>query len=190
MKLYLQSKIGESVKSGSPVTSQLHTRYNILQNPRAGYKRGRTVKKHQLCVTVVSSGGSGKMYVPSDSFGGVSPERKASELLRTLHTFIAARIVLAQLEGSGRGSLASYNTEFYATLKEHLEDVPMKNGDEWLSTLLQKNRMLGIRIAEVRAAYAETDFEWEQVRRLALSGTRDANVELMRESLKGTTWLE
>uniref|UniRef100_A0A061S3J9 Uncharacterized protein n=1 Tax=Tetraselmis sp. GSL018 TaxID=582737 RepID=A0A061S3J9_9CHLO len=121
MKLYLQSKIGESVKSGSPVTSQLHTRYNILQNPRAGYKRGRTVKKHQLCVTVVSSGGSGKMYVPSDSFGGVSPERKASELLRTLHTFIAARIVLAQLEGSGRGSLASYNTEFYATLKEHLE---------------------------------------------------------------------
>jgi len=50
--------------------------------------------------------------------------------------------------------------------------------------------VIGSGSAQVRAAYAETDFEWEQVRRLALSGTRDANVELMRESLKGTTWLE
>ena len=89
------------------------------------------------------------------SFGGQSPERKASELLRTLFTFCAVkcafawanlrtnvaptacpitrpirharqgtvlirthaprlrRIVLAQMEGSGRGSLGSYNAQGY-----------------------------------------------------------------------------
>ena len=39
----------------------------------------------------------------SDSFGGRSPERVASDALRTLFTFAAAKIILAQLEGSGRG---------------------------------------------------------------------------------------
>ena len=50
-----------------------------------------------------------RIHVPSDSFGGLSPERKASEALRRLLTFAACRIILAQLEGSGRGDLASYN---------------------------------------------------------------------------------
>lgn len=50
-----------------------------------------------------------RVHVPSDSFGGLSPERKAAEPLRRLFTFAAARIILAQLEGSGRGDLASYN---------------------------------------------------------------------------------
>jgi hypothetical protein len=33
----------------------------------------------------------GGMYVPNDSFGGVSPERKAADALRQLFTFVAVR---------------------------------------------------------------------------------------------------
>ena len=45
----------------------------------------------------------------------MSPERKASQALRNLCTFTAAKIVLSQLEGSGRGSLASYDTKVFLT---------------------------------------------------------------------------
>lgn len=90
------------------------------------------------------------MLPPSLSFGGLSPERKASELMRTLMTFIAARVVLAQLEGSGRGALGSYNATAYADLHSFLTDVPLKNGDEWLGQLMTRNSMLALRIMEVR----------------------------------------
>lgn len=44
-------------------------------------------------VRLGATDGQGKMYVPSDSFGGLSPERKASNALRTLFTFVAVRVV-------------------------------------------------------------------------------------------------
>ena len=52
-------------------------------------------------------------------------------------------MVLSQLSGSGRGEIGSYNTEQYAALKELLEEKPMKDGDEWLSVMMRKNKMLG-----------------------------------------------
>lgn len=52
-------------------------------------------------------------------------------------------MVLSQLSGSGRGEIGSYNTEQYAALKELLEQKPMKDGDEWLSVMMRKNKMLG-----------------------------------------------
>ena len=56
----------------------------------------------------------------SDSFGGRSPERVASDALRTLFTFAAAKIILAQLEGSGRGGLAAYDKKGYDDLSAAL----------------------------------------------------------------------
>lgn len=53
------------------------------------------------------------------------------------------RIVLAQLEGSGRGSLASYNSRSYEDLVGLIEEHPMTDGDAWLKLLLAKNEMLG-----------------------------------------------
>ena len=55
-----------------------------------------------------------------DSFGGRSPERVASDALRTLFTFAAAKIILAQLEGSGRGGLAAYDKKGYDDLSAAL----------------------------------------------------------------------
>ena len=53
------------------------------------------------------------------------------------------RIVLAQLEGSGRGSLASYNTAAYSDLTKFMEANPLRDSEAWLSELLRKNEMLG-----------------------------------------------
>lgn len=35
---------------------------------------------------------------------------------------------------------------------------------------------------DVRDAYAREDFEWDQLQRLAVQGTKEANVRLMRSS--------
>ena len=58
--------------------------------------------------------------LPKNSFGGRSPERVASDALRTLFTFAAAKIILAQLEGSGRGGLAAYDKKGYDDLSAAL----------------------------------------------------------------------
>ncbi|KAF6260113.1 kinase-like domain-containing protein [Scenedesmus sp. NREL 46B-D3] len=82
------------------------------------------------------------MYVPSDSFGGISPERKASQALQSLFTFISAKVVLAQLEGSGRGALASYNKEQYQVLFSHLQEASLSDSHAWLEQLMRKDKAL------------------------------------------------
>lgn len=51
---------------------------------------------------------------------------------------------MAQLEGSGRGGLGSYNTEAFQDLTLFLQEHPMRDGDAWLELLLKKNEMLGV----------------------------------------------
>lgn len=53
------------------------------------------------------------------------------------------RVILAQLEGSGRGALAAYNQEQYTTLFNHLHDVPLNEPDRWLEQLMRKDKALG-----------------------------------------------
>ncbi|GAX77107.1 hypothetical protein CEUSTIGMA_g4553.t1 [Chlamydomonas eustigma] len=90
------------------------------------------------------------------------------------------RIILAQLEGSGRGSLASYNQEAYNDLVSFLQSEPLKDGDEWIQKLMLKNSMLGLRVLEVRLAYSLEDFEYDQLERLAKKDMQEANIMLMR----------
>jgi len=90
------------------------------------------------------------MYVPNDSFGGISPEKKAGQALRNMFTFLAARIVLAQWEGSGRGDLGSYGGGDYAQLRNFLLENPMKDGDEWCAKLLIANKAVAMRVMEAR----------------------------------------
>lgn len=55
----------------------------------------------------------------------------------------ALQVVLAQLEGSGRGALAAYNEKAYTDLNTQLQEVPIKDGDEWLGLLMRRNSALG-----------------------------------------------
>lgn len=60
--------------------------------------------------------------------------------------------MLSQLAGRGRGDIGSYNSEHYAALMGLLEEKPMKDGDEWLSTMMRKNKMLGA-VADIEGAF-------------------------------------
>lgn len=83
------------------------------------------------------------MYVPSDSFGGMSPERRAAQSLATFFTFVAAKVVMSQLEGIGRSDLGSYNADASNTLRRFLQNEPMKDSADWLARLTTENEMLG-----------------------------------------------
>ncbi|GFR39863.1 hypothetical protein Agub_g362 [Astrephomene gubernaculifera] len=126
---------------------------------------------------------SARMHVPADSFSGQSPERKAAVALRSLFTFVAARVVLEQLQGPDGPTTnghTSYNQQAYLDLMDFL-GVPMKGdgGDEWLAMVMRKNHALALRLMEVREAYQQ-EFEWQQVAEMACRETREANMRLMR----------
>lgn len=55
----------------------------------------------------------------------------------------ARRIVLAQLEGSGRGALAAYNQSGYTVLSRQLQEVSLRDPDAWLDDLLKKDKGIG-----------------------------------------------
>jgi hypothetical protein len=121
------------------------------------------------------------MYVPSDSFNGMSPERKASQALLAFFTFVAVRIVQAQLGGSGRDNLGSYNVKASEDLQALLEDMPMKDCDAWIAALLKKNELLGVRIMEVRASYAAGEFEWDYLQKITKQEIEKGNTSLTRK---------
>ena len=54
------------------------------------------------------------------------------------------RIVKAQLGGSGRDSLGSYNAKGSQDLQDLLDEMPLKDGDAWIAALMRKNELLGI----------------------------------------------
>lgn len=59
-----------------------------LARPRVRRLPQRNTDERRICS---KSTKDPQPYVPSDSFGGQSPERKASTILRTFFTFVAAR---------------------------------------------------------------------------------------------------
>ncbi|KAB1201546.1 hypothetical protein CJ030_MR0G003141 [Morella rubra] len=79
-----------------------------------------------------------KMYVPG--FGEASPEAKAANNLHSFFTYIAVRIVAAQLQ--------------------------------------------------VRSAYCKNDFEWDNLKRLAVKMVNESNTRLMREYVLETSLAE
>lgn len=57
---------------------------------------------------------------------------------------VMARAVMAQLEGSGRGGLASYNATGYKDLEDSLESLIVMDTRQWISELMLKNNMIGM----------------------------------------------
>ncbi|OAP00621.1 hypothetical protein AXX17_AT4G06100 [Arabidopsis thaliana] len=69
------------------------------------------------------------MYVPG--FGEASPEAKAAKHLHDFFTYVAVRIVSAQLE--------SYNPEAYMELREFLDTNSVSDGDKFCATLMRRS---------------------------------------------------
>ncbi|GAB2301060.1 Chaperonin-like RBCX protein 1, chloroplastic [Dionaea muscipula] len=142
--------------------------YIITRSPSLGlWKQQRTspLNIHLHCH---------KMYVPG--FGEASPESKAASNLHNFFTFVAVRIVSAQLE--------SYNPEAYKELMEFLDTHSLNDGDKFCASLMRESsthKSLALRILEVRSAYCQNDFEWDNLKRLAIKMVSDSNTGLMRD---------
>ncbi|KAI5074040.1 hypothetical protein GOP47_0012053 [Adiantum capillus-veneris] len=124
-----------------------------------------------------------KMFVPG--FGSQSPEAKAASTLHNYFTYLAVQIVLAQLE--------DYNPEAYKELREFVDRTPLNDGDKFCATLMRESprqKGLAMRILEVRSTYASEDFEWDNVKKLAIKYGTEANTNLMREFLRETSSME
>ncbi|KAI4371155.1 hypothetical protein MLD38_019421 [Melastoma candidum] len=121
-----------------------------------------------------------KMYVPG--FGEASPEKKAAYQLHKFFTYIAVRIISAQIQ--------SYNREEYQDLTEFLSKNSLNDGDEFCAKLMRespRHKSLALRILEVRSAYCKKDFEWDNLRRVASKLMDESNTRLMREYVVETT---
>lgn len=70
-----------------------------------------------------------KMYVPG--FGEASPEAKAAKNLHNFFTYVAVRIVTAQLE--------SYNPEAHEELMEFLGRNSLNDGDKFCADLMRES---------------------------------------------------
>ena len=138
-----------------------------------------------------------KMYIPPGAFGGTTPERRAAQLMNAMITYVSAWIVLAQLENvAPRSSLEGEDGGFdgerettrvvdsHEFLLDYLEVNPVKDGEEWLTTLTSVNPTLGERIMAVRLAYAELDFEWANVKKVCVQDITAGNERAMRAWLK------
>jgi hypothetical protein len=111
--------------------------------------------------------------LPYDVYGGREPEDKAAEILQKFFTFIAVRIVLNQIGGETHQDL----TNFYFT-------EPMQDADEWLEKLTMHNQLLAARVMEVRRAYADEEFEWDWLQKIAMRRLYEAKSKIMH------TWVE
>ena len=129
---------------------------------------------------------NGRMHVPTDAFGGMSPEFKAASALKTLFTMVAVRIVMAQEEGydteGGGGTPTSI------ALGKFLEENPLRDGNEWLQKMLEceqtELRLIALRLIEVRRAYAESQFDFNEVRNTARLEIEKDNDKLMVDYMK------
>ncbi|XP_010913411.1 chaperonin-like RBCX protein 1, chloroplastic [Elaeis guineensis] len=124
-----------------------------------------------------------KMFVPG--FGEASPEAKAARNLQNFFTYIAVKIVLAQLE--------SYNPEAYSELMEFISRNSLNDGDKFCGRLMRessRHQGLALRILEVRSAYSKRDFEWENLKKLAFKMVDESNTRLMRDYVLETSHME
>jgi hypothetical protein len=129
---------------------------------------------------------NGRIHVPTDAFGGMSPEFKAASALKTLFTMVAVRIVLAQEEGYDNEGGGGTPTSI--ALGKFLEENPLRDGNEWLQKMLEceqtELRLIALRLIEVRRAYAESQFDFNEVRNTARLEIEKDNDKLMVDYMK------
>lgn len=146
---------------------------------------------------------SPKVYVPCGAFGGSSsPERKAADVMHQLLTYTAAWVVIGQLESincrlnvqtpdgeskevnlDGQGEVNRVNNQ-HEFLLDFLEKNPIRNPEEWMAKLMKADQSLANRIMTARSGYAQLDFEWASVEKLAKRDIENGNKKLQTEMLE------
>ena len=130
-------------------------------------------------------------FYDANALGGDSAELKGAQQLKRLFTYVAIRVVQGHIEGIGNdGGFApqatgwdgSSNCPDYDVLRWHMENVPLGDGDEWLSALMKENPTVALRILEARKAYA-AEFDYRAMRECVDEVIGEGNVRLMQEHM-------
>ena len=138
------------------------------------------------------TGDNGRMHVPTDAFGGMSPEYKAASALKNLFTMVAVRVVMAQEMGYDNEGGAM--TPTYKGLQDFLDENPLRDGNKWLEQLMHHDdnnmRLTALRLLEVRRAYASGQFDFGGMHDLAVAELTKENDRLMAPGAPGTArWM-
>ena len=151
--------------------------------------------------------GDEKMYVPPGAFGGTTPERKASQLLQNMMTYIACWIVIDQTEttapristadgtdpdhgegGENEGTRAAARvTNVHDFLLDFLEANPVRDADAFLEKLVRADPAVARRVMDVRRAPPPGDFEWDNTKRLVLEDMAASSARVLKEHLSSTS---
>jgi len=132
-----------------------------------------------------------KLFYDANALGGDSAELKGAQQLKRLFTYVAIRVVQGHIEGIGNdGGFApqatgwdgSSNCPDYDVLRWHMENVPLGDGDEWISALMKENPTVALRILEARKAYA-AEFDYRAMRECVDEVIGEGNVRLMQEHM-------
>lgn len=121
--------------------------------------------------------------MPSDAFQGRSPEVAASDALKRLFTAVAARATLAEtLEREGAMSAT------YVALKTYVDENPIKDGNDWLKALMERDdagsRAAALLVLEARETYAKEVFPFDEVRQMVAKAVTEENDQLMADYVK------
>ncbi|KAK7846037.1 chaperonin-like rbcx protein 1, partial [Quercus suber] len=87
----------------------------------------------------------------------------------------------------------SYNTEAYKELMEFMDRHSLNDGDKFCASLMRessRHKGLALRILEVRSAYCKNDFEWDNLKRVAVKMVDDSNTSIMRDYVLETSQAE
>ncbi|KAF5176057.1 Chaperonin-like rbcx protein 1 protein [Thalictrum thalictroides] len=76
---------------------------------------------------------------------------------------------------------------------EFLDRNSVNDGDQFCANLMRessRHQGLALRILEVRSAYCKNDFEWDNMKMLAVKMVDESNTRLMRDYVLETSQLE
>jgi len=73
---------------------------------------------------------------------------------------------------------------------EFLNRHSLNDGDKFCADLMRessRHKALALRILEVRSAYCKNDFEWDNLKRVAVKMVNKSNTRLMRDYVSETS---
>ena len=130
------------------------------------------------------TGDNGRMHVPTDAFGGMSPEYKAASALKNLFTMVAVQVVLAQEQGYDNEGGAM--TETYRGLQDYLAANPLRDGNKWLEEMMHEDNNMRLTACATIGSLAssESQFDFGGMLKLHVEELTKENDKLMADYVK------
>lgn len=121
-----------------------------------------------------------KMYVPTDSFGGLSPEKVAANVLKKVSTFASLEIIRIREEANAEEA----ETPAHEVLDAFMQKFPYKPSDDWTNQLTSSGgdlKLAALKLLQTREEFAQDAFDWNLVKSLTIESLKEEDAELMEE---------